>query len=448
MKYDDFEILISSGRGGRILIRANGGAGEHSVQVRPAIGSSAAVRLLDELRAAVAPASPPDDPTAADARASAARPSPVDLARVGRRLLAFLLPPDLRSLWDRCRGIAATRDRGLRLRLHLDLAQRELAWLGTLPWELLYDEDAGGYLALDGRMPVVRYLDVRQGRGPFPETRPWRVLVLAPQPAGLPPLDLESERRELIATWAGGGEVELVFPRDATFDGIRAALRQGPIHGLHYMGHGVFHEPSGRAGLVIATESGHATALWGEEIQDLIKGVQPPALAVLNSCQTGRTGDAGGAEAFGGAAAALMRAGVPAVVAMQLPIGNRHAAHFSKVLYRTLQDRHPVDWAVSEARLSLKARLPDRPVWAVPSLYMRVADGRLFAEEEARPASGEAERRARAKFAGRRLDASELNVVGLDRRSHEGRAGFTSATADVSVETASKSKIDVTGARE
>lgn len=95
-------------------------------------------------------------------------------------------------------------------------------------------------------------------------------------------------------------------------------------------------------------------------------------LAVLNACQTSTTG----AElAFGGVAHQLVRAGMPAVVAMQQRIMDQTALAFSREFYRALADGWPVDAAVQEGRRSIMTVLGNdwqgRADWAIPTLYAR-----------------------------------------------------------------------------
>lgn len=67
---------------------------------------------------------------------------------------------------------------------------------------------------------------------------------------------------------------------------------------------------------------------------DLLRQARPaPRLVVLNSC-SGAT--AGGGDLFAGTAAALARAGVPAVVAMQFEITDAAAAVFARGFYTAL----------------------------------------------------------------------------------------------------------------
>jgi hypothetical protein len=98
-------------------------------------------------------------------------------------------------------------------------------------------------------------------------------------------------------------------------------------------------------------------------------------LVYLDSCATA-TRDTG--DAFRGFAPALVRAGVPAVVAMQDLIEVRSGQAFSSAFYRQLLQHGQVDLACNEARGALlTARLPGAEI---PVLFMRLRNGLLFGQ--------------------------------------------------------------------
>jgi len=97
-------------------------------------------------------------------------------------------------------------------------------------------------------------------------------------------------------------------------------------------------------------------------------------LAVLNSCEGGRSADD---DPFAGVASSLVRAQIPAVLAMQFEISDRAAAIFAGGLYESLADGYPVDAALSQARLAI-FNDPNPLEWGTPVLLMRVPDGKIF----------------------------------------------------------------------
>ena len=71
-------------------------------------------------------------------------------------------------------------------------------------------------------------------------------------------------------------------------------------------------------------------------------------------------------------ALALVRHGVPAVIAMRSRIPDRAAIAFARTLYHRLGDGDPVDVAIAEARLAIARQGgSDEGVWSVPVLFLR-----------------------------------------------------------------------------
>ena len=54
--------------------------------------------------------------------------------------------------------------------------------LAGLPWEYLYQAEGRGFLALSGRTPVVRYLELSEGLGTLLVEPPLRVLAVIATP--------------------------------------------------------------------------------------------------------------------------------------------------------------------------------------------------------------------------------------------------------------------------
>ena len=192
---------------------------------------------------------------------------------------------------------------GLRLRLIINAPG-----LAALPWELLYDPrpQPGHYLALDGRTPVVRFVPPRIDAAPWPADRSLRLLFSGASPARLPPLDL-------IAAWDGveretsvlvAGERLAATRSGVTLSDLAAGLAQGSDI-WHFVGHGTEGKlafEDGQRGTASVDAQRLGALLAGEKVR----------LAVLNACHSTQ---AKGAAAS--VAEALVKADVPAVVAMQ-----------------------------------------------------------------------------------------------------------------------------------
>src|SRR5262249_37623286 len=98
-------------------------------------------------------------------------------------------------------------------------------------------------------------------------------------------------------------------------------------------------------------------------------------LVVLNACSSAQHGDT---DPFTGVAAGLVRAGSPAVLAMQTSVALETAQQFTTTFYQSLADGCPIDMAVSEGRKEIEFLSRNSVDWAIPQLYMRVPDGVLF----------------------------------------------------------------------
>ncbi len=270
------------------------------------------------------------------------------------------------------------QDEGLRFRIQIDLNDPALARLARLPWELLYDERKREAFGRSPRTLVVRYIDVPRPYEPPPFEAPLRVLIVLANPAGTDPLDLAKERSVIESTWAKLEGVEVTILEHATRASLFAALDAGTYHVLHFMGHGGFDEASGRGALLLEGEQGEARPLLAETLGDTLREVASMRLVVLNACNTGKASPRGDRDPFDGVAAALVMAGMPAVVAMQVPVADRAAVAFAEKFYADLAAGHPVDAAVAAGRKAIYRANPGSSEWATPVLFMRAPDGRLF----------------------------------------------------------------------
>ncbi len=297
--------------------------------------------------------------------------------QLGTQLFDCLLGP-VRSLFDESIAAADQSGRGVRIRLCFDLRDPRLSRASQLPWEQMFRADREKFLALDPRTPIVHHLAVPQPSRPAPLPPPLRILVVGASPIGLPALAIESERGNLEALAKDARNLDPVFLDPPTRDALRMALTR-PFAALHFMGHGGFRSESGEGCVVLEKERRQQDPMRGEVLGQLLTGQTCPRLVVLNACETAK-GATGEPELppFGGVAAALVLAGVPAVVAMKLPIADRSALTFSRVLYQQIAAGEPVEAAVTEGRKALYVAKPDSFAWATPVTFLRLADSRPF----------------------------------------------------------------------
>lgn len=286
------------------------------------------------------------------------------------RWLAGPLETHLRVAWDR----AEHEGRGLRIRLSIDAPEIN-AW----PWELLHDPQRDRTFATSIATPLVRYLDRADQFGGLANLRaelPLRMLVVLPKAADL---NLVKERA-VIEQAVAPLENELALN---VLDGVvtRArfadALITGDYHIIHGSGHGGVADGISYIGLNYPD----GTADWvdGQVMARFIVNCKSLRLAVLNVCSSGKTDEG---RAFQGLAPQLVRAGLPAVVAMQFPLSDDAAMTFAEEFYRRLcAGEHSiglVDVAVTYARNMLAILYPGDRSFAAPVLYTHARDGVIF----------------------------------------------------------------------
>jgi hypothetical protein len=276
-------------------------------------------------------------------------------------------------------------DTGLRIRLALDPSLPDLPEIGALPWELLYRPDTRDFLARNPLTPLVRYLEVPRLTAPAPLAASLRILVVRSRPYDQSSLDLDRERDVLVDAWGDGSRVEIDVLDQPTLGALRRKLMGEPYHVLHFMGHGDFDAETGEGVLVFEDASRQSVPVSSRTLAEALKGSRWLRLVFLNACDTAQLPRRRGQDPFSGVASALVLAGIPAVVAMQYPISDEAALVFSQHFYSAVAAGYPVDAAAAEARLGIHLSFPSSWEWATPALFMSVPDGRILAQESARP---------------------------------------------------------------
>ena len=276
------------------------------------------------------------------------------------------------------RSSGSGKENGVRIRLQIDLADPALAKLAGLPWELLYNDVTRQALGRSRFTPIIRSLDVAQPYVTPPFQPPLRVLLVLANPEGTHALGLDREKQRIEEVMAALDDVEVEVVEHATKRSLYDRLDAGRFHVLHYMGHGGFDADRGGV-LLLEDGRGGAAPLSARLLGDDLAERRAMRLVFLNACDTGRTSQAGGVDPFTGVASSLVAAGIPAVVAMQVPIADRAAFEFAGTFYAQIARGEPVDAAVAVGRRAIYRSDPASLEWATPVLFMRSEGGDLFA---------------------------------------------------------------------
>jgi formylglycine-generating enzyme required for sulfatase activity len=291
----------------------------------------------------------------------------------GSTLFNALFTDEVRNRYEVSLERARMQGKGLRLKLRI-LAPE----LAALPWEFLYDLRRSEYLCFSRQTPIVRYPTLPLSIQPMAVTPPLRILAMVASPRGLAALDVRSEKERLsqpLETLRQAGLVELHWLEGQTWRDLQRAMRQGPWHVFHFIGHGGFDSRREEGFLALCDENGDRDDLRATQLARLIADHAPLRLVVLNACEGGRGSQE---DEFSSSASILLRGGVPAVLAMQYAITDRAAVEFARTFYEAIADGIPVDTAVAEGRLAISLAFEDTIEWGTPVLYLRAEDGVLF----------------------------------------------------------------------
>jgi CHASE2 domain-containing sensor protein len=299
---------------------------------------------------------------------------PLDLLTgFGEQLWNALFAGEIRDLYRECVGrVHPDEDRGLRIRLTIEPPR-----LSALPWELAYDRNRDTFLATSAKTPLTRYISLHEPIEELTTTLPIKVLVAIPDGSGL---DVAQERAlvEDALSELGDAVKVTVLEGDVSRAAISRALIEERHNVLHFIGHGRFQQDDGFLVLNRDKGMGEEDLIAARSFAGFFRDYPSMKLVVLNACQ-GATVAA--ARPLAGVAPQLVRAGIPAVVAMQYPVSDAAAVLFAREFYLCLcvgANRGRVDAAVSHARNRMQIDFTDTVAFATPVLYMRSPSGVIF----------------------------------------------------------------------
>jgi hypothetical protein len=273
------------------------------------------------------------------------------------------------------------------LRVELDVDQQQLPQLDALPWEFLRvpPNKITGTLWLATAPRLIFSRRRARWRSPSPvQLQPGDKLrialaVAAPRDENLGPVAYEKLWQELQDMVNANPEhFELLdLVEQATGDQLDALLAQKP-HILHFVGHGRLADNNGSAigQIAVVNDAGYAEWVDGSEFANLLNRHRP-AIVLLQACE-GAASDT--SRAYANAASYLVDQNIPVVVAMQYEISNASARRFARRFYQEVAAGKPVDEAAQEGRYYIADWHKSRD-FATPVLYMRVAQGQLFARD-------------------------------------------------------------------
>jgi hypothetical protein len=306
------------------------------------------------------------------------------LYELGGKLADAFLPPAVTALLNS--AIAEAERLNGTFQLALDIGET----LADLPWETL--RLGNTVLALDPHVELFRRIDAQ---GPAPAISipgPLRILVAIGSPdaqnAGGELLDMEAELRRILDATEKPRRAGKAFVHILEQGGTAAihdALTERRYHVLHISCH------AAPGTLILETADGAEDRVTAKRLCDeSIPAGRTTPLIVLAGCSTGQDGkaaDGSDADKLPGLARTLVRRGVPAVIAMQAPVGDHYATDLMAEVYEALanwEKPHPLA-ALGHARRAIERQRRDDaspsqppPEWPTAAFFCAASPTDLF----------------------------------------------------------------------
>src|SRR5215831_436815 len=286
------------------------------------------------------------------------------------------------------REAAVGKSATLRVLLRFDSSADELA---QLPWELLFTND--DFLAAQNKLVLSRSLSSEKGmskekisRDPplvvqflvtVPETDAYRdkrdrLIAALKQPTKYS----TSIRSDVLEKWDQGKAARALrnppYPQVVHVIGVCKRNRSQGQEGMQiYLDDGDGDGPRWRSGEVLVSLFSQN---WELAPEDRVR------LVVLHLCEPSPLDFEATFERL---APALVREGIPAVIAMQYPLSKEAEGRFVTKLYEGLAERQSIEETVQGARNDLFTTFEEDRLFGSPVLYMQSVDSQLLA-----PAAG------------------------------------------------------------
>jgi hypothetical protein len=297
------------------------------------------------------------------------RPSSNDLEKYGQNLHRYCFDVLLRKIWD---SLPPTN---VPIQLISDHSQ-----LRSLPWEYMLGDAAPGPSPNRSIARIVPTVGLDPGDPPsFGQKKP-KVLFVASDPRDQEQVSWTEVQSALEASFARvQGTVEMRTIAGAGWkETVEAILEFGPEI-FHFSGHGEVVNGKGRL-LFTSRATQRSEPVPVKQFCNTLqqRGIR---LVVLTACNTS-SGDF--KKDFAIIAESLVRSGIPAVVANQLPVPDETAASFVRALYLELVRSGNIDRAVAEGRVTLYGTInvEDDEVaaleWGIPTLHRHPNGAQIF----------------------------------------------------------------------
>lgn len=318
--------------------------------------------------------------------------------KIGKGLYQALFSDQVNAAFEGTLMQARIQRGSVNLQLRLD---PDTVSLARYPWELLHNEHRP--LLANGAVELTRYITYSEAPTSLKIEAPGRLLYITARPIdpnlALLPLDERQMVLQSLQPLTSDGRLTIDELSPPTYEALFDALQANPYHIIHFDGHGIFGK---KCPTCASMNLSHLFQCANPHCQDSLTDVQPSGflafeddernvdyvaapdlehilfgseirLAMIFACVSATVR---GESIWSGIGPSLIRAGIPAVAAMQLPIKTSSAVKFAKGFYTSLTQGNTIPRAMAQGR----RRLSRNQAYFIPTLYLRSSDekGELF----------------------------------------------------------------------
>jgi hypothetical protein len=356
----------------RIAIRATENADEYKIEIKESPIQMATASFLSSLKSL---AKPLDKIVAAAHQGPRASPPfsmPFNQQKeFGRKLFDLIFSNAGHNiLYESYNALGS--EEGLRIQIGID----DDEFLRRIPWEFVHGGDELGFLSISApRLLFSRHVSRTMKGGKLSAIAlPLQMLVVFSEPPGVDVgCKLEEETlRQTLESFVKRKLVEFEVKWNITPHEFQQLILDNRYHIIHFAG-----IDSAAAGFdegIVLVEDSQRAYVTVEELRTMFRGQNKARLIVLNTCYATNV-----------LSPALIRAGVPAVVAMQFWVAPAAGAAFPKFFYPALfssPTQFQVEAAITQARtdyfIDLKNFGRNRIDWINPALTTSVSDGNFL----------------------------------------------------------------------
>ncbi len=298
---------------------------------------------------------------------------PGEMLDLGREV-STLLPASARH------GIVTAVQKAQREQRHLRIiidVSHELAQLLAVPWELLVlplrGERAFEAIGDDFLLhqPMVSITRQMHGVGQHTEPsiqQPLSVQAVLAMPHAVEPIDYDTTYQALEQVLSLDGAHACWYAGSGTLQVLQERLQHNDPQIMHILCHGRESQVANgvRHDLLFTHADGGIQRVSGFDLAPILSWKQSVQLVILHICHSGTLSTADRTPE--NVALALVRQGIPAVIAMQEEIAQDASACFVRALYRELGKGCTLHDALARARNAMMS-IPQSLDWSMPVLY-------------------------------------------------------------------------------